>query len=148
MKAIKYQDGRMMCRSEDAVYYSDDTCQLIAFENESIFKIGERCNIDSLFEKEKDGWTALLPSLECNDSNYKAITGETSWGGGAFVGLKKEDDDSFEWIVHISNLNNPVKIWIADKDVHVLTDLNHPNGREFVIPMNAPSGITSNDNSR
>lgn len=147
MKAVRHIDDYVQCRYEDAIYYNDDTFRSISFNGESSFYIGERESIDKLFEDVKDGWTVIYPSLEFIYSDIKAETGETSWGGAAFIGLKKLTQDSYNWIIHLSVLNNPQAIWIKGTNIHVITDLNYPNGIEFVIPIEAPERISTSGNT-
>ena len=69
------------------------------------------------------------------------MAGETSWGGAGFVGLRSKEKDSYEWIMHLSTMNSPLRIWIEENEIHVRTDLNYPNGIEFIIPIEFPERI-------
>lgn len=141
MKAIKSINGSLACRYEDAVFYKDDTCQLLTFAENTVFLIGKRERIDNLIQIDKDAWTEIYPSLAFDFSGYKAEAGETSWGGAAFIGLKKSGNDSYEWLIHLSTLNNPQRMWIQGNTIHLITDLNYPEGLEFLIPVDEPEKI-------
>lgn len=127
----------------DQIYYKDETACSLKFNNKLQFIFGKRGNIEKVSDLDVKNYTTLYPSFECRISNQVVISGETSYGGASFIGFKTKNNTSFEWLMHISNLNNVQKMWIIGSDIHIKTDLVYPNGIEFIIPSKSPELIRS-----
>jgi len=135
MKGIRIIEKELSCFIEDAILYKDGTYVKINGNSTKGFIFESRKRIENI---EEDEWSELYPSLEDFNDEYKVIAGETSWGGTGFVGLKKIKTDSYKWVLHLSTMNNPKKIKIENNIVRVTTDLNYPEGVDFIIPMENP----------
>ena len=135
MKGLKIVDDELFCLIGDAILYEDDSYSRIDGDSINGFTINAPQNIEEI---EENGWGCLYSSLEDNNKDYQAIAGETSWGGTGFVGLKSLKTNSFKWVLHLSTMNNPIKISIENDFVRVTTDLNYPFGLDFIIPIEKP----------
>ncbi|HAA12610.1 MAG TPA: hypothetical protein DCE41_13320 [Cytophagales bacterium] len=143
MKAIKFSEGDIYCRIEDAIFFDNDSFSRIKGDSIKGFSLEERASIDQL---EEYGWADLYPMFTDENEEYVATTGETSWGGAGFISLKDKVSGSFKWLIHLSTMNNPQRISIETDLIRVTTDLNYPDGLDFVVPINAPMNFR-NDTS-
>lgn len=135
MKSVKTENGELSCLIEDAIFFADNSYIQISGDFESGFRAGARRNVDEILN---NGWSALYRSIDASNEKYIAFAGETSWGGTGFVAVKNLEDDAFIWVLHLSTMNNPEKIFIEDSIVRLTTDLNFPDGLDFIIPIGAP----------
>ena len=138
MKAIKIEDDELTCRYEDAIFQDDDSFSLVTGDFQIGYEVSSLGEVVELIRKEPNGWTTLYPSREARNDKYIAIAGETSYGGAGFIALKLLSSDTFKWLVHLSNMNNPVNVKIVNEIVHVTSDLNYPKGVTFMVPIDEP----------
>ena len=138
MKSIKFSDNQFLCLIEDAIFYMDDTFSKISGDSIKGFEINLPESIDKIL---KNGWGELYPSLEIKNEKFIAIAGETSWGGTGFVALSNNNLNSFQWMIHLSSMNNTIDIRIKNEIVRVTTDLNYPHGIDFIIPIDRPENF-------
>lgn len=135
MKGLKITDDELYCLIEDAILFENDSYSRIYGNSINGFTIESPQKIEKI---EKNGWTKLYPAFEDINKDYKAITGETSWGGTGFIAVKDLKTNSFKWVLHLSTMNNSRKINIENNIVRVKTDLNYPDGLDFIIPIENP----------
>ena len=135
MKGLRIKDNELSCLIEDAIIHRNDTYSRIIGDSNQGFTVDKPVKIDNILE---NGWSELYPILEQKTEKYHAIAGETNWGGTGFVAVKNLTDNSFEWVLHLSSMNNPIDIKIGKDIVRVTTDLNHPDGIDFIIPIQEP----------
>jgi len=135
MKGLKIIENELSCLIENAILYEDGTYARINGNSRKGFIVESRKNINNI---EADNWSELYPSLEDYNEEYKVIAGETSWGGAGFVALKRIKTDLFKWVLHLSTMNNPIKINIENNTIRLTTDLNYPEGVDFIIPTENP----------
>lgn len=144
MKALHLDNGIFeKCHYEDAIYFNDDTCMLVHGDSEEGYTVTDTIHIDELLKGEEPGWTYLVESFEATDGGYTAITGETSWGGAGFIGIKKIITGSVEWIMHISTMNNPVALSFESGIIQAKTDLNFPYGVLYTVPAETPEKFSA-----
>ena len=136
MKAIKNSDGELQCLIADAIFYSDNSFSKISGDTKDGFTVEEPENIHNIIDS---GWGELYPSFEDENEKFVVIAGETSWGGTGFVALRSKNSTAFDWVMHLSKMNNPTKVMIENDSVRVSTDLNYPNGLDFLIPIKNPN---------
>lgn len=135
MKGLKITDNELSCFIEDAILNEDDTYSQINGDLINGFIVEQPKDVKDI---EENGWSQLYPSLEDNNNGYKVIAGETSYGGTGFVAVKRLNTNSFKWILHLSTMNNPTKVTIENEAIRVTTDLNYPDGVDFIIPIENP----------
>lgn len=135
MKGLRIIDDEISCLIEDAILYENDSYSKINGDILNGFSVELPEKIDHIID---NGWSELYPSLEKNNDFYRVIAGETSWGGTGFVALKYLKSGLFMWILHLSKMNNPIKVNIEKDIVRLTTDLNFPNGLDFIIPIDKP----------
>lgn len=135
MNALKIIDGELSCRIADAIFFEDDSFSPIQGNSENGYKIQERISIDRL---DSSGWAELYPLIKDKNDHFIVLAGETSWGGTGFITLKDQKEDSIKWVIHLSTMNNPKRIKIENELVRVTTDLNNPDGVDFIVPMTDP----------
>lgn len=138
MELIKIVDDELTCRIADAIFFEDDSFALIEGNFEMGYKIQKHISIELLAET---GWADLYPNLEDSNDRFIALAGTTSWGGTGCILLKDKINGSIKWLIHLSTMNNPEKVKIENDLVRVTTDLNYPDGVDFVVPMNNPMGF-------
>lgn len=141
MKALKTKNNTLICRYEDAIYFSDDSYSPISGNPELGYHVYEAHDVDELLTETPNGWTTLYPLWEAKNDHFLANAGETSWGGSGFIALRHLSDDTIVWVIHLSNMNNPQSISIDGEYVRVVTDLNFPNGVEFIVPLDDPKNF-------
>lgn len=138
MKALRILDGGLLCLMEDAIFLEDDSYMKINGDSMSGFSVESPQKIERIEEK---GWSNLSPTLEFENDEYIAIAGETSWGGEGFVAIRSKKTNSLKWLILLSVMNNPIHIKIENSFVRLTTDLNFPNGLDFIIPIKRPEGF-------
>ena len=135
MKGIKIKEDDLSCLIEDAILNENDTYSKIRGNITVGFIVEPTENIENIKE---NGWNELYPSIKVENNEFRVIAGETSWGGTGFVAIKNVKTNLFKWILHLSTMNNPIKIKIENDLVRVTTDLNYPDGIDFIIPIQEP----------
>jgi len=135
MKAIKIIDSELYCLYNDAIFLENDMYCEITGESSRKYHVDEPRSIDEISEI---GWSSLQQTLEFKLNTFKVIAGETGYGGQGFVALKNLENNSFKWLIHLSSMNNPKKVIIEKNIVRLTTDLNYPNGLDFIIPILKP----------
>ncbi|WP_422091786.1 hypothetical protein [Tenacibaculum ovolyticum] len=135
MKGLKIENDELSCFIEDAILTENDTFFKINGDFVNGYKVEKAKKIENIDENNE---TELYPSLKDSNNDFYAIAGETSWGGNGFVALKKIKTDSYKWVLQLSSMNNPKKITIKNNVILVRTDLNYPNGIDFIIPIDNP----------
>ena len=135
MKSFKIENDDWFCLGEDAIFYENNFYSRIKGDYENGFSIELPKKIKNI---DDDDWVCLEPSLETQNGKYHIFSGETSWGGTGFIAVKCLKTNSFKWILHLSTMNNPVKVSLKDDIIHLITDLNYPHGVEFIIPIENP----------
>lgn len=139
MKSLKIKKDQLFCLIEDAIFYENDMYSRIKGDIMDGFVVEKAESIESI---KNNGWSELYPSLEDKNNEFKVIAGETSWGGTGFVGLINIKTNSFQWMIHLSTMNNPIKVKIEKDFVRLTTDLNYPNGIDFLIPLQKPENFS------
>ena len=135
MKGIKITGDEISCLIKDAIFYENNTYSKIKGDIINGFTVELPEKTDNI---KKKGWSELYPSFEKSNAFYSVIAGETSWGGTGFIALKYLKSDLFKWVFHLSKMNNPVKVNIEKDIIRVTTDLNFPEGPDFIIPVDKP----------
>ena len=135
MRAVRNMDDGLSCRLEDAIFVEDDFYLRIRGDSINGYIVEQPQKVENILNV---GWSELYPSLEDENEKYSVIAGETNWGGAGFLAVKKNKENSFKWILHLSTMNNPKKIKIENDIVRLTTDLNYPDGLDFVVPFETP----------
>ncbi len=136
MKGIKIIDDILYCCFEEGIIKKDNT--LIKVEGDIINGFTfEKSKITNDFIDEDD-WIELDPFRIVSNEKYEITAGETSWGGVGFVAVKNKKSNLVEWVFHSSVMNNPLHISLENNAILLKTDLNFPNGVDFVIPIQKP----------
>lgn len=138
MRGLRITDDGLFCLLEDAIFYEDNTYAKIRGDFINGFTVDSPKEIDT----SNKGWSALYPCLNDNNGVYRIIAGETSWGGTGFIALKDLEKDLFKWVIHLSEMNNPLKINFDKNYIILMTDLNFPDGLNFIIPIDNPEKFT------
>ncbi len=135
MKGLRIKEDELLCLIEDAVLKENNSYSRIKGDITKGYTVEPSKSVENIIE---NGWSELYPSLECENNEFKVIAGETSWGGTGFVAIKNIKTNLFKWVLHLSTMNNPIKIKIENDLVRVTTDLNYPDGIDFIIPIQEP----------
>lgn len=138
MKAIKISENQFECLIEDAIFYDDNSFKPIVGDSINGFVVESSESIEKILE---NGWSELYPALEDKSEDLDALAGETSWGGTGFVALRVKETNAFRWLIHLSTMNNPKNVRIEGENVRLTTDLNYPQGIDFVIPIDRPENF-------
>lgn len=129
--------------NEDVIYFNNHTCMLVWGNAEEGYTVTEPMEINELNQNVVDDRTDLNPSFEARQGDLIAVTGETSWGGAGFIAVKKHDTEVFEWLIHLSTMNNPIELTFERDIIQVKTDLNYPYGVLYSVPFRAPEKFTA-----
>lgn len=138
MKAIRLVDGCLMCLSEDAIYFTDKHYLPVVGQPEKELTVKPKASISEITNP---FWRHLYPTVEATNDGLTAFAGESSWGGAGFIALKRDSEVLPLWVIHLSTMNNPTHIKLKEGMVRVITDLNYPNGIEFLIPVDKPENF-------
>ena len=136
--ALRETNEQLECLYEDAIFFSDDTFSRITGNPISGLSTDQPEHISTISH---NNWSELHPTLETQFEDYLIIAGETSWGGQGFVACRNADDRTFNWILHLSTMNNPTKIQTTSNMIRLTTDLNYPHGVDFLIPLSEPEKL-------
>lgn len=135
MKGLRINEDELSFLIEDAIIHKNDSYSRIIGNSTQGFTIEKPQKVDNI---EKNGWSKLYPYLEQKNEKYSVIAGETSFGGTGFVAVKNLTDNSFEWVLHLSTMNNPTNIKLENDLIQLTTDLNYPDGLDFIIKIKEP----------
>ena len=138
MKAIQFSEDQFECLIEDAIFYDDNSFNSIGGDSINGFVVEANENIERILE---NGWSELYPTLEDKNEDLIALAGETNWGGTGFVALRFKKTNTHKWLIHLSTMNNPTNVRIEGENIRLTTDLNYPQGIDFVIPIDRPENF-------
>ncbi len=137
MNAIREIKDELYCSIENAIIYENNTYRKITGNYKIGYEISNLKTVKKIEFKEEE-FICLYTTIEMVNKNLKISAGETSYGGEGFIAVKDINLKKILWILILSTMNNPIGLTIEDENVILKTDLNYPNGVNFIIPLDSP----------
>jgi hypothetical protein len=129
---------------EDLIYYDNNQCRLVWGSLEEGYTVTELMNISELTEANDQKYTLSLNSpVYASTSDLIAKAGTTSYGGAGYVALKEAKSQKLRWLMHLSDMNNPIEISFENDIILVKTDNNYPHGVLYNFPVANPEKFTT-----
>jgi hypothetical protein len=126
------------CRTEDGIYFSDDTFVPLMARLPEL----PRRSVAELLKLEPDSWSSVYigePLAKC--SGYVVLGGETSCEGAGFLALVREADESLVWLLSASDSEGFRSASILGQTITAKSQ-EYPIAWQWKIPLYSPWALT------
>ena len=129
------------CRFEQGIFFANDEYVGLTRNPDGSFQAGARSSLQSLIDKEPEGWAGLDAACECSNDDYIVVGGGGSYEGEGFVALWDQAQRDLKWLIRLHDIEVVTKV-AMEGDVIQAIAKEYPYNNSLTIPIAEPQAVS------
>lgn len=144
MELVQTKWESQECRSEDGIFFPDDTVILLAGSPSEGYHTSVRQPLHNLTVENPDGWTDtdIDPGCSVNHQSLLIVGGGGSYEGDGFLAVVDASSRRLKWLLHLSGVERFTEVRVDGSLLQAVSE-EYPFRHEWTIPLESPHSLIS-----
>jgi hypothetical protein len=131
------------CRSEDGIFFPDDTAVLLAGSPSKGYQASGRQRLELLMESNPEGWTAVEPGCSTVHQTWLILGGGGSYEGDGFLAVVDAVSRRLIWLLHLAGVERFTEVLVNGSVLQAVSE-EYPLRHEWTVPLESPHDLIVN----